>query len=304
MPDRPTEPRTKAPARRPVRQQAAFVRASKANRSLERGLGILRAFRLGSSTLKNGEIAERTGLSKSTVSRLTATLVASGFLQYDAHASTYRLGSPLLSLGHSVKEGSWVLREALPIMREMAEGQLINVGLAVPDGLEMVYLESVRRERSTFTRHIVSGFRLPIELTALGRAYLASLDAAALQALLRQLAARNEARWPDILAEVERSLLTIGRQGYCRAIWQPGMVSIAAPLRAQSPHAVNVSYSTVKPVPPEKEAHYARLLISLVERIDRRLAEVGDMDMDETAIPAAAPVSRPPQDARSRGPRR
>ena len=51
---------------------------SPANRSLERGIEILRSFRPGSELLGNAEIAERTGLSRSTVSRLTQTLVGVG----------------------------------------------------------------------------------------------------------------------------------------------------------------------------------------------------------------------------------
>lgn len=40
------------------------------NRSLERGIELLRAFRPGADLLGNGELAERTGLSRATVSRL------------------------------------------------------------------------------------------------------------------------------------------------------------------------------------------------------------------------------------------
>ena len=43
---------------------------SPANRSLERGIELLRSFRPGSELLGNAELAERTGLSRSTVSRL------------------------------------------------------------------------------------------------------------------------------------------------------------------------------------------------------------------------------------------
>src|SRR5438128_795635 len=50
------------------------------NRSLERGIAVLRAFRAGSSMLGNSEIAERTGLSRSTVSRLTQSLIETGML--------------------------------------------------------------------------------------------------------------------------------------------------------------------------------------------------------------------------------
>lgn len=57
--------------------------ASTLNRSLERGMEILRAFRPGSTLLGNSEIAERTGLSPATVSRLTQTLVVAGMLAHD-----------------------------------------------------------------------------------------------------------------------------------------------------------------------------------------------------------------------------
>lgn len=44
------------------------------NRSLERGIDILRAFKPGADLLGNGELAERTGLPRATVSRLAQTL--------------------------------------------------------------------------------------------------------------------------------------------------------------------------------------------------------------------------------------
>ena len=52
-----------------------YAGGANGNRSLERGIEILRAFRPGVDTLENGEISERTGLARSTVSRLTRTLV-------------------------------------------------------------------------------------------------------------------------------------------------------------------------------------------------------------------------------------
>ena len=67
------------------------------NRSLLRGADILRAFRPGSDLLGNGEIAERTGLSASTVSRLTQTMVAAGLLQQDRARRAYRLAPLVLS---------------------------------------------------------------------------------------------------------------------------------------------------------------------------------------------------------------
>lgn len=71
--------------------------------------------------LGNGELAERTGLARSTVSRLTQSLVEMGFLQYDAALRAYRLGVPVLSLAHAMRSGSTVLQQAAPLMRVARE---------------------------------------------------------------------------------------------------------------------------------------------------------------------------------------
>ncbi|MTV18952.1 MULTISPECIES: helix-turn-helix domain-containing protein [Bradyrhizobium] len=52
-------------------------------RQADFGIGNLRAFRPGVDALGNGETAERTGLPRSSVSRLTKTLVPSGGLDED-----------------------------------------------------------------------------------------------------------------------------------------------------------------------------------------------------------------------------
>ena len=82
------------------------------NRSLERGIAILRAFRPGSELLGNGDLAERTGLPRASVSRLTQTLTEAGWLEHDRTERAYRLGPPVLTLGHAMRSGSSVLRVA------------------------------------------------------------------------------------------------------------------------------------------------------------------------------------------------
>ena len=138
--------------------------ASTLNRSLERGMEILRAFRPGSTLLGNSEIAERTGLSPATVSRLTQTLVVAGMLAHDRSARAYRLAAPVLSLAHAMRSGSTILQVAAPLMRALAESKRINVGLAAPDRDEMVYLESIRYSRRVAFRNVVSGQRVPLDV--------------------------------------------------------------------------------------------------------------------------------------------
>ena len=80
--------------------------AGDGNRSLQRGIEILRAFRQGIDILGNGEIAERTGIPRATVSRLTRTLVQSGMLDDVRNERAYRLAASVISFGHAVPRTS------------------------------------------------------------------------------------------------------------------------------------------------------------------------------------------------------
>ncbi len=261
------------PAERPAHLPPRMGR-SPANRSLERGLEILRAFRPGSEALGNGEIAERTGLSRATVSRLMQTLVDAGWLQHDAALRAYRPAAPVLSLAFAVRTGSPWLAAAGPLMLEVAQERRINVGLAVADRDEMVYLESVRYNRRVSLRNVAAGQRVPMELTSLGRAWLAAAEPerrAALEALFRER--RGAAAWEPLRREIAAAARDVERRGYCAAAWQPEVVALATPLRVpgQPVHVLNMSVTGQGGV----EAVAAGLgdaLLALAARIVARMA--------------------------------
>jgi DNA-binding IclR family transcriptional regulator len=219
------------------------------NRSLKRGIAILRAFRPGTELLGNGELAERTGLPRASISRLTQTLTEVGYLEYFAPQRAYRLGAPVLTLGHAMRSGSSVLRAAAPAMTALARRLRINVGLAVRDGDDMVYLESARFNAKGSQRSVVSGQRVPIELTALGRAWLAVAPQSERQAFLEQLNVKRRKHWRLLRKEIAEAATSIERHGYCVASWQPQVIALAAPLlSAQHPiHVMNVSVTTEEP---------------------------------------------------------
>ena len=222
---------------------------STANRSLLRGADILRAFRPGSDLLGNAEIAERAGLSTSTVSRLAQTLVAAGLLQQDRARRAYRLAPLVLSLAHAMRSGSQVLTVAAPCMRTLAERERINVGLACPDRDEMVYLESIRYNRRVALRNIVSGQRVPMELTSLGHAYLAAVPQGRRQLLEPLFKRRNGRNWTAVKRAMDDSIANVHLRDYCWASWQPEVVALATPLTTSEGICVlNVSVSTQEPI--------------------------------------------------------
>ncbi len=246
-----------------TRENGVFTRDTPGSQSLARGLLLLRAFRSGITAVSNAEFAAFSGLPRSTVSRLTRTLVDAGFLDYHIASSTYRLGPPLLTLGGSAKRSSSVLRLALPQMRSLADHLMMNVGLAVEDFGDMVYLDSIRRNRLGMFRRAPSGTRIPVAETALGRAWLAGIDADARERALGQLSVRYGQGWKALEGEIASSVAQVHALGWCEAKFRRAeLVSIAMPLRFKGlrVHALNLSY------PDDASQHkelYARSLLEL-----------------------------------------
>jgi DNA-binding IclR family transcriptional regulator len=215
------------PEKKPQRLER---KGTPSNRSLERGLLLLRAFAPGAALLGNGDLVERTGLPKATVSRLTRTLVNSGYLEHDVLRKAYRLGVPVLSLAQAMRSGSTILQTAAPLMRELAQKLRINVGLAAADGEEMVYLESIRYNQRVSLRNVVSGQRVPMELTSLGRVHLAMLSDDEFDSMMAAFERRGRSGWPQLRTQIDEAVRSVRERGFCVASWQPEVIALAAPL--------------------------------------------------------------------------
>lgn len=72
--------------------------------SVARALAVLDALAEGGPELGTNDIARRTGINASTVSRLLATLVDSGLVDHVPESGRYRLGLRLVQLGNRVVE--------------------------------------------------------------------------------------------------------------------------------------------------------------------------------------------------------
>jgi DNA-binding IclR family transcriptional regulator len=156
-------------------------------------------------------------------------------------------------------------------MRQLAEARKINVGLAAPDRDEMVYLESIRYNRRPSLRTVVSGQRVPMELTSLGRAYLASAPEAKRNALLAHFRQARGPQWRQLGAEISQAMEQVARDGFCAAAWQPEVAAVATPLVFQGAYyALNVSVSSAEAFDTIVR-ELAPALIALKERILRAL---------------------------------
>lgn len=207
--------------------------------ALARGLQVLRAFRPGELMLGNSELAARTGLPKATVNRLAYTLTVLGHLRFDETVGKYALDAGVLSLGYVLLAGMDTLELARPHMRELALEVGAAVSLGCRDGLDMVYLETMRSE-TALTLGLAAGSRLSMLTSSMGRAYLAVLAAPERAAVLAELAARqakeNGRRARALVAAALREIAAFERQSCCFSFgeWHTDVNAVAVPVR--DPH--------------------------------------------------------------------
>lgn len=204
--------------------------------ALHRGLDILRAFTLEDRQgLGNRDLAARTGLPNSTVSRLTYTLLKLGYLVYDDSSGRYRLGVPVLGLGYACLSGLKVRDTAQPLMQHLADeaGDGVLVALAGRDDLSMTYLAAARAATGMISLQLGVGSRISLARSAIGRACLAITPAAERADLLARIAEKaGPDRWPALRAEISEAAAQIAARGFYvnTGQWQSDINAVAVPL--------------------------------------------------------------------------
>lgn len=199
--------------------------------TLANGIDILLAFRPGESMLGNKDFVQRTGLSKSTVARLTHTLTALGYLRHDVPLGKYRLGAPVLAPGYPLLASMQIRQVARPLMKGLADEAVGAVSLGVRDRTQMIYVETARSTDNLVVPPDI-GASLPMLTTAIGKAWLCRAPAALRDAVLNRLRLED----PDAfrraspgLAQAREDLETVG---FCsnRAEWRHDVFAFAVPL--------------------------------------------------------------------------
>lgn len=226
-----TPPARPATARKPARRKRGDIPADPSSPdfvdALARGLSILRCFTPGVGSLGNLELAESTGLAKSTVSRIVYTLTTLGYLHYHPDTGRYSPGYGVLALGFGCLASIEVRSLARPLMEELAQRTGAAVALGVFDGQAMVYVDAVHGSSALYLRLPV-GHRVDMNST-MGRTYLASLPCPQRDALMGKLDLAA-----DMQAIVHKACTEFQAGGSCYGIgdWQSGINAVAAPFTA------------------------------------------------------------------------
>lgn len=196
--------------------------------ALARGLEVLSCYRSSDKLLGNGDLAERTGLPKSTISRLTHTLTRLEYLHFDPALCKYRLGSATLSLGSVMLSKLDVREVARPQMQELADFSRGMVSLGMRSQLSMIYVEN-RRSETALTLSLDVGSRIPIATTAMGRAYIAMAEITERDDILEQVRSRTSADWSIVKDGIDSGIEEYAKIGCCSSFgdWQKDVNAIA-----------------------------------------------------------------------------
>ncbi len=168
---------------------------------------MLRALNLGvGGELSLADIAMRTSLHRTTVRRLLETLVTEGLVRRSASDDSFRLALGVRTLSEGFTDDEWIAQVASPVMGELLREVVWPTDLATLDGASMVIRESTHRFSPFSFHRAMVGARLPLLLTAMGRAYFAFCPDRERQALGQMLRAGGDpeeamvARSPRALA--------------------------------------------------------------------------------------------------------
>lgn len=200
--------------------------------TLARGLQVLRAFRAARSPLTNAELVRRTGLSRSSVSRFTSTLIHLGYLRRVAGGPELELAPGGFGIGYAYAKANPVTQLVHPSMQALAERLEVSVALAMPDRLDMLYI-AYRSSAQIATLRLDVGSLLPMGVTAIGRAWLWDLPPQQREKYLASILAQAGPDAGHLKQRIDVAFDDLHATGVCMAVseYQHNAYGIALPIR-------------------------------------------------------------------------
>ncbi|WP_447039321.1 IclR family transcriptional regulator domain-containing protein [Streptomyces sp. DSM 118878] len=271
--------------------------AGESVRPLERGLAVLRALAAADpGHVRAGDLVRATGLARSTVDRVVATLVRLGYVRVDGQE--LHLTPRLMELGNAYLAASGLTGEVAERTVRLADELDESVSLAVPDGDGVRFVTQAARRRAMSVAFRI-GDLLPPERCAPGALFADAWDEERWAAWRARVAAGpaesafpalppgpGPADIPDLAARVARSRET----GWALddQLIEPGLIAVAVPVRDRAGRA-RYALSAVS----HTSRHTARGLAAAV--LPRLRAEAGRLEVLAAADPeppaaASAPV--------------
>jgi DNA-binding IclR family transcriptional regulator len=146
--------------------------ASRQVAAVQRAVAILGELAEARTELGTNEIARRTGINMSTISRILATLVGGGLVEYVSATGRYRLGLGVVQLANAMHERLDIRSLAQPHLTELASRTKETATVSVPGEHGAITLDFVQSPLSV--RSVAEiGRPSAAHATAVGKVFLA-----------------------------------------------------------------------------------------------------------------------------------
>ena len=198
-------------------------------KSAVRVIEIFELFEAERRPLKISEIVERLRVPQSSVSTLMKTLIAQGFMDFDADTRQFRPSARLAFLGHWALGAPDSIEQVQSVMRRLADETGESVLLGAQNGLMMQYL-SVIDSPQALRFSLRPGLLRPIHKTGLGIMLMTVKSDAEIGRLLRRYNLEHGGDGNNAVeAEVKAMVGQARKQGFFRteSLMTPGAGVIA-----------------------------------------------------------------------------
>jgi IclR family pca regulon transcriptional regulator len=241
-----------------------------------RGLKVITTFDEGSRVLTLSDVAERTGVTRSTARRLLHTLVTLGYAATDG--KYFSLTPKILDLGFAYLSSSEIWRIAEADIQALASRVGESSSISVLDGHDIVYVLRVQTQR-ILKNSLNVGSRVPAHANSMGRIQLAELSDRELKHYLETV--RLDAFTPWTITEPDRlkaAIVSDKAQGWSMVYreLEEGIAGLAVPIRAAGGRviaAANISLAPVRLKEPGRKEELLQALQETAEKIQAHLLE-------------------------------
>lgn len=247
--------------------------------TIRRAIGVLKVFTDAAPEWGLAELAEETGLNKTTAYRTLVALEEGGLVMRGAGREGYRLGPELIVLGSVALRTSDLRSVSRPELGMLAQDTEETAFLEVPSDADMLILDQVQGPGVLGTNADI-GTRWPMHATSTGQAYLAAMEAWA------EAGGESRVELPTSLPELTSATLTtvaelrdelaaVRARGYAvtRGELQEGYAAVGAAVlnhEGRAVGAVSVGGPTSR-LTEDRIPELGMRTQSAAERISRRL---------------------------------
>jgi DNA-binding IclR family transcriptional regulator len=216
------------------------------------------------------------GYPRPTVHRIVAALIAEGMLVEQQDRAAFALGPRLIQLASRSWGRSDLRLAAVDALKRLRDVTGETVHLAVPNGTTMIYIEKLESPSAVRMSSRI-GTTVFLHSTAVGKAYLAALDAPVFEGLVRDMPMPRHTERTTVQIEVLRTQVAQARQRGWAVDNEENEAGIhcfgASILNGQGVPVAAISVSTLLfRQKPDPEAAYVQPLLEACRVVSARLA--------------------------------